>query len=100
MSEPLRQPRTFWQWLSGQEGSLFVPPPPPIQRVMPARSALDVIEDAISRIHIELEAIREDDDSYIDNDSAYKALANKLDLLHGELARRSQEESKNVNNTQ
>jgi hypothetical protein len=59
--EPLRQPRTFWQWLTHQEGTLFVAPPAPIVQVEGPRTALDAIEDAIERVHDEMTELREDE---------------------------------------
>ena len=91
--QPLRQPLTFWQWITGQQGTLFVPPPPPIQLVNPARTALDAIETAIERIHLELNDIRNDE--FADSNDAYHKLVDALNPLHLELTRRSQEETKN-----
>jgi hypothetical protein len=86
METPLRQPRTFWQWLTHQEGTLWVPPPP-IVRVNPSRSALDAIETAIERIHDELDSFSSAEGR------GYAALVARLEQLHAELVRRSKEES-------
>jgi len=87
-SEPkiLRQPRTFWQWLTNQEGTIFSPTPAPIVRMNPPKSALDAIETHLFNVMNEL--------SNCDSDSeGYLALVKSMDKLHEELARRSKEES-------
>jgi hypothetical protein len=87
--EPLRQPRTFWQWLTNQPGAIFVPPPAPIVRVNPPRTALDIIEEELQRIHSEMNSFSSG------SGAGYQGLLKKLDLLHTELIRRSKEESGN-----
>lgn len=93
--EPLRQPRTLWQWISGQPGTLWVPPPPPIVRVNPGRNALDVIEDELQRLHEEIDDYKDQMEYCGDGDKGYLRLLDSLDKLNGELIRRSQEETKN-----
>lgn len=90
MSEPLRQPRSFWQWLTNQPGTLWVPPLPPIVRMNPPRTALDAIESAIERLHNEMDDLR--DDEYVRDNQSYQLLVAELGRLHEELVRRSQAE--------
>ena len=87
MSEPLRQPLTIWQWITGQPGTIYTPPPPP-----GPESALDYIERELQRIYDELDDIR--DDEYVAENRAYHKLVDAMTVLHAELVRRSQEESK------
>lgn len=75
--EPLRQPRTFWQWLTNQPGTIY----------SESTQALAAIERSIKHIHDEL-------DSYANGDNrGYQSLVEKLGHLHQELIRRSREES-------
>ena len=89
--EPLRQPSTFWQWLTSQPGTLFVPPPAPVIRVNPPRTALDALETQLARIHDELSSWTSLEGV---ETRGYLALVASLDKLHDELVRRSKEESK------
>ena len=84
----LRQPRTFWQWLTNQPGSIYTKP---TMVVAPPRTALDAIERSIDLVHEEMSALR--DDMYIDDNQAYHKLVDTLATLHAELVRRSQQES-------
>jgi hypothetical protein len=83
MEQPLRQSRTFWQWLTHQEGTLFIP-----ERSWPA---LEAIKESIEYLHDEMEDLRCDE--YVDNNSSYHKLVDALSKLHDELIRRSKEES-------
>ena len=89
----LRQPRTFWQWLTNQPGSIYTKP----TVVVRSPSALDAIERSIALVHEEMSALR--DDMYIDDNQAYHKLVDTLSGLHGELIRRSQQESANEANS-
>ncbi len=91
MSDPIRKSQTFWQWLTHQPGDVVFPPQPIPPR--PARTALDAIEDELSRIHSEMEDIRTDE--YASENEAYHKLVDSLDKLNEELIRRSKEESSN-----
>lgn len=87
MSEQLRQPITFWQWLSGQPGTLIVPPEPLVPR-----SAMAAIETELQRIHEQIDSLRDEGVSYL-NGAAGTGLVAKLDKLHEELTRRSKDET-------
>jgi hypothetical protein len=89
--ELLRQPRTFWQWLTNQPGTLFVPPPAPIVQVNPAKSALDYIESELERMHEQMEGLRGNTLSRTEA-PAYVELTKTLSKLHDELVRRSKDE--------
>lgn len=90
MSEPMRQPLTVWQWLTSQPGTLFVPPPAPIYMKPEPKTALDVIDLELRRIHEEMESFQ----NGTHNSPAYSKLIESLDKLNVELIRRSAEESK------
>lgn len=90
--EPLRQPRTFWQWLTNQPGTLFVPPPPPIVKVNPPRAPMDFIDDELRRIHSQIDDFRSEGIIYMNTEVAV-ALVRTLSKLHDELIRRSKEEN-------
>ena len=92
--EPLRQPRTFWQWLTNQPGTIYhpLPTPPPLKEPRPP-SALDYLESELVRVHQQIENIRCDDASYL-SDKAGLALIDRHGKLHDELARCSQAETK------
>jgi hypothetical protein len=92
--QPLRQPVNLWQWLTGQPGTLYTPTPPPIIRVNPPKSALDVIEDELVRLHEEIDDYKDQMEYEGDGDRGYHRLLDSLDKLNGELIRRSQEETK------
>ena len=84
--QALRQPRTFWQWLTNQPGTIFVPKPP-----APQQSALNTIERELVRIHRLLDDLKDEGTAYI-NGPTGQGLISKMDKLHGELIRRSTEE--------
>jgi hypothetical protein len=86
----LRQPRTFWQWLSGQEGTLFVPLAP-IVKMNPGRTTLDAIESAIEQLHTEMNELR--DSEFTEGNDSYQMLVQTLGKLHSELIRRSKDET-------
>ena len=89
--ETLRQPRTFWQWLTNQPGTMFVPPPPPAPRKDP--TALDYVESELMRMHDMIQRLTDDND-FGEKDEHIQLLISKLDKLHEELAKRSAQESK------
>jgi hypothetical protein len=93
METPLRQPVNFWQWLSGQPGTLYAPIPAPIIKMSPPRSALSFIEDELERMHDQLEGLR---GSTLTEDEApaFIELTKTLSKLHDELIRRSMEEKR------
>jgi len=75
--EALRQPRTFWQWITDQPGTILVPPP-----VIPSpepKTVLDVIDAQLQRIHAELNAFHTVEGA---NSKGYLALVASLDKLH------------------
>ena len=89
----LRHPVTFWQWLTNQQGNLYTPPAAPLPYVPPPpRTALQVIEDELCRLHSQIDDIKSEDIDYLDN-KAGLALVAKLDKLYDELTRRSKDES-------
>jgi len=92
----LRQPVTFWQWITGQPGTIYSPPPlpaPPAPYVAPPpRTALDVLEDEMRRVHGQIDDIKYDDIDNLDG-KAGLALIAKLDKLYDELTRRSKDEA-------
>lgn len=93
MDQPLRQPRTFWQWLTNQEGTLFVPPPAPLPPLPPVpRTALQYLDDELRRIHSQIEDLRCEDADHL-SDKSGQALIARLDKLHDELTRRSKDET-------
>ena len=90
MSEDvLYQPRNFWQWLTGQHGTIYTPP-----RAFPPKTALDYINMELCSLHQELENYREQLEYRGDDDKGYLRLLDSIDLLNRELVRRSVEESK------
>jgi len=97
MSETvLRQPLTFWQWITGQPGTIYSPPLPPAPPAAyvppPPRTALNVIEDELCRLHSQIDDIKSEDLDSLES-KAGLALIAKLDKLYDELARRSNAES-------
>ncbi len=87
----LRQPRTFWQWLTNQPGSIYTKP---TITVASPRTALDVIDDELQRLHEEIDDYKDQMEYQGDDDKGYLRLLDSLDKLNGELIRRSQQESK------
>jgi hypothetical protein len=83
--ELLRQPRTFWQWLTNQPGAIYSPPLPPAQL-----AALDIIDAQLQRIHRELNSFTTLEGA---ETKGYLALVASLDKLHEELVRRSKNET-------
>jgi len=90
--DPIRQPRSFWQWLTNQPGTLYAPPPAPIVKVNPGRTALNFIEAELERVHEQMDGVR---GAVIKNPherDCYNELTKTLSKLHDELIRRSKEE--------
>jgi hypothetical protein len=86
--ELLRQPRTFWQWLTNQPGTIYSPPLPAAPAL--PRAALDIIDAQLQRIHRELNSFTTLEGA---ETKGYLALVASLDKLHEELIRRSKDET-------
>lgn len=76
------------KWLDEILGPPAPPAPPKPAPVYRPPSALEIIERQLQRIHSEME------DHTSGSGPGYLKLIEQLDKLHGELIRRSQEESK------
>jgi hypothetical protein len=86
--------QTFLEWLFDIHRA-----PAIIQQAAPRvpPTAIEIINQQLNNLANELDNLRCDDNGVLDQDKAYHGVLALFESLHGELIRRSQEESKKVN---